>query len=512
MELALQVVGLKMTGKIEDAKNVAMRIVGTSATDELQGDGDTRNMMQLALTSYRDIRPLLLTRVGDSEDFESVIVEFLSVLDVPVDQSNTTISSAISHTTSSGQTLLHLAAILGFSVLTQFLIKHEIDLDARDRNGYTALHFTTVSGSRDCARLLVQAGADLEIVNVLGKTAQEQAPAGFFEEVFGGSDYDEDSVDAEDDEESRWGDAEEEEEELVVPLRRSSRRATHRCDEASSTNISDQKHLESLPGAVPSYPKSDNKRMTPDAVDEKQTAWFVDMIQRTIAQLHAPQGIIPNMPQFPLPHLPEMPAVPWGALQQIPVAFPVFVPMPGWPSFLGEKRDGEQGVAPGQGGNLQSRVPTGSSAIRAAQEWRATCEKWMALAMATATMRQEDAPPPMYTPRASTDETRSKPARLEPEDEGESSSTTTARPRPPLERPVTRRFGYPPVPITDQDVKAYAYRPAKTLKRLQTKSESFCSLLLPGRAKSASVDDRMLVYFWIPILLRKSHFYKYNSR
>jgi uncharacterized protein len=28
MELALQVVGLKMTGKLEDAKSIAMRIVG----------------------------------------------------------------------------------------------------------------------------------------------------------------------------------------------------------------------------------------------------------------------------------------------------------------------------------------------------------------------------------------------------------------------------------------------------------------------------------------------------
>ncbi len=34
MELALQVVGLKMTGKIEDARNVAMRIVSTTGSDE----------------------------------------------------------------------------------------------------------------------------------------------------------------------------------------------------------------------------------------------------------------------------------------------------------------------------------------------------------------------------------------------------------------------------------------------------------------------------------------------
>ncbi len=36
MELALQVVGLKMTGKIEDAKDIAMRIVGSSSNETQQ--------------------------------------------------------------------------------------------------------------------------------------------------------------------------------------------------------------------------------------------------------------------------------------------------------------------------------------------------------------------------------------------------------------------------------------------------------------------------------------------
>lgn len=39
MELALQVVGMKMTGRIDDARNVARRIIGTG-TD---GGGDTRD-------------------------------------------------------------------------------------------------------------------------------------------------------------------------------------------------------------------------------------------------------------------------------------------------------------------------------------------------------------------------------------------------------------------------------------------------------------------------------------
>jgi uncharacterized protein len=468
MELALQVVGLKMTGKIEDAKNVAMRIVGTSGADESPEGGDTSNMMQLATTSYRDIRPLLLTRAGDREDFQSVIVDFLSVLDVDVDQSTTTISSAISHTTPSGQTLLHLAAMLGFAVLVQFLIQHNVDLDARDRNGYTALHFTVIGRSKACARLLVDAGADLEIVNALGKTPQEQAPFRFFEDIISdGSDGCYDSAGEEDDE-SRWGDGEEDEDE-VVPISRHSLSRTMR--RRSETPVFEEKH--SLDDARP-YPMDDKKH----TVDEKQNASFVDMIQRTLAQLYAPHGIIPNMPQLPLPHLPEMPAVPWGALPHIPVVFPVFVPMPGWPSLRGEKRDSGQDTA------SDKRAPAGSSAIRAAQEWRATCEKWMALAMATATMRQqEEVPPPMYTPRTiSGDARRTLSPQSEPEDDGESSSTT-ARPHSHPERPMARRFGYPSVPITDQDVNAYGYRPTKSqaqklLKKGEHSTFRFRPLLL----------------------------------
>ena len=477
MELALQVVGLKMTGKIEDAKNVAMRIVGNSGADEAPDGGDTSNMMQLASTPYRDIRPLLLTRAGDGEDFESVIVDFLSVLDVDLDQSTTPVSSAISHTTPSGQTLLHLAAMLGFAVLVRFLIKHDVDLDVRDRNGYTALHFAAIGRSKECARLLVEAGADLEIVNVLGKTPQEQAPFGFFEGAVGGRSDGEDSVGVEDeeDDESRWGDGEQDEDEVVTISRRPLSRTTRWHPE---TPVSEEKHSQD---DVRPYPMDDEKHASSDAVNDKQAASFVDMIQRTLAPLYAPQGIIPNIPQLPLPHLPGMPAVPWGALPHIPVVFPVFVPMPSWPSLRSEKRDIDQDTATDREGN---RANTGSSAIRAAQEWRATCEKWMALAMATATMRQqgqEEAPPPMYTPRTPSKDTPSKSSpQSEPDDEGESSSATT-RPHAHTERPTARRFGYASVPITDQDVNAYAYRPAKSQsQKLQKKGEPTIFVLSPS--------------------------------
>lgn len=478
MELALQVVGLKMTGKIEDAKNVAMRIVGNSGADESQSGGETSNMMQLASASYRDIRPMLLTRAGDGEDFESVIIDFLSVLDVDVGQTSTSMTAAISHTNSSGQTLLHLAASLKFTALTRFLVEHNVDLDVRDRNGYTALHFAALVNAKDCAKVLVEAGADVEIVNVLGKIPQEQASAGFFDGILADRGEASDDDGPEDDGESQWGDGEDEDEDTEVSssskreLDRSIRRASESAPGDDVTRQSDD---------VVKFPMDEKKLAL---VDEKQTATFADLIQRTLAQLYAPQGIIPNIAQFPL-HLPDIPTVPWGALQQIPVVFPIFVPTPAWPSFLAERRNSDESK---DNGLVDASAPNAASA---AQDWKATMEKWMAAAVATATMRQDDAPPPMYTPRSVVDGEDSQASatassipgvELLEEDQAESSSAVITRP----ERLTHKRPEYTPTQVTDQDVNAYGYRPNKNKQKLRRKG-----------------DDRMLICFWIPILLSK---------
>jgi uncharacterized protein len=153
MELALQVVGLKMTGKIEDAKNVAMRIIGNAGGDgsDSQG-GNNGSIMQLApLSTTRDLRPLLFARAGENDNFESLIVDFLGIINTPLgDSASNSISTldAIAHTSASGrQTLLHFASFLGFS---SFLVKHGADLDVRDRN---ALHFATISRSSSCTSI-----------------------------------------------------------------------------------------------------------------------------------------------------------------------------------------------------------------------------------------------------------------------------------------------------------------------------------------------------------------------
>jgi uncharacterized protein len=445
MELALQVVGLKMTGKIEDAKNVAMRIVGTQpeGNSSTMQSTDASGAMQLALSAnsaptYQDHRP------------ETMVLNSLKVLDTRLDGAEgRTIPTmkTISLQTSTGQTMLHLATFLGFTKLMTFLIDHGIDVDMRDKNGYTALHFAAMHNSHESAAILLEAGADVEIVNVLGKTAAEIASAGFLDRAWSTVQSDHDTEQASDGE-SNWGDAEGDEE-VVAPrlirrrgtrLRRSSQLSLH---EPSTTDSPATPEV-APPKAAESQKKSKADKVKLD--DEKQAASFADVIQRTLAQL-TPQGaqaMIPNMAQFPnLPHFSGMPTVPWTALPQIPMVFPVVLPPTAWPSFFTDKRQ----QAPEQSGEEDKTAvhdATPSVIPSTAQEWRAMWEKWLtqALAATTAMRQNEEAPPPVYTPRST-------PA---------VESTTTRRPGYSVEEPVpdeqeVDEFAYRPPPVHEQKAK-----------------------------------------------------------
>ena len=502
MELALQVVGLKMTGKIEDAKNVAMRIVNGSDGSEAHNGGNS-SMMQLASSSTRDLRPLLFIRAGESDDFENLIVDFLAVVDVPLDQhpsNSLPTAEAFSHPTSSGQTLLHLAAFLGFSSLLTFLVKHGVDLDSRDKSGYTALHFAALSNSKECARDLLEAGADREIVNALGKTPAEMTTdlADVFNAVI-----EVDSDAGSEDEEAQWGDAEEDD----VPVRplsskRTSRRILRHGNTSENGSLSITRSVD-ISRAVTPPPALENNQKIDSNTEAKQAASFIEMIQRTLAQLPAPQGIIPNMSQLPLPQLPNlpgigMPAVPWGALPQIPLVFPVFVPMmPGWPSF----RSGDpQAEDVNRTAGEDAATGMGAGAMRTAQEWRATWEKWVALAVATTAGQQlpEDIPPPVYTPK----DTETAESSTAVSDEGLGGAVEGDRPvevgRPSLASDI-RPIGYNMGHVNIQDINAFGYQPSpKQTEKLRGKRECFSLMYLHHR--QVYIDDKMLLIFWLPIL------------
>ncbi|KAI9247643.1 hypothetical protein BY458DRAFT_560347 [Sporodiniella umbellata] len=138
MELALQVVGLKMTGKVEDAREIAMRIV--------QG-GDT---------SQSTPQP---------QNLEQHITQVLKVMTTFRD----VCSADVSITSTQGHTMLHYAAMLGWNRLSRMLLDLGCEINTIDNNGLTALHYAVWHSHSETVRLLLEFSADVEVLNCWNK-------------------------------------------------------------------------------------------------------------------------------------------------------------------------------------------------------------------------------------------------------------------------------------------------------------------------------------------------------
>ena len=97
---------------------------------------------------------------GSAAVLEQCVIGALKQLaDREPSQDPSTIGTPRLPTSDAGRSLLHLAASLGFDNLIRELIKRGTDLDKRDANGYTALHYSILYGHNLCTQVLVQAGA-----------------------------------------------------------------------------------------------------------------------------------------------------------------------------------------------------------------------------------------------------------------------------------------------------------------------------------------------------------------
>jgi hypothetical protein len=382
----------------------------------------------------------------------------------------------------SGQTLLHLAVFLGFSSLTSFLINHGADLDARDRNGFTPLHFAALAQAQTCSSILLEAGADIEVVNAYGKTPKEMASPGFFDNHPSGNGDSDCDCECSADEDAELGDAEEEDDlQLRQIINRRILRRSSRLNVSHSVKGTSRRSADVSRAATPPPPPvvEDKPKDDSDAIDAKRAASFMEkMIQRTLAQIPVTQGIIPQLPLPHLPNLPDLPAVPWGALPQIPMVFPVFVPMPNWPYFRGNEHAPGAGAPDdriqGEGDDANRNMR--ALAVRAAQ---ATWEKWIALAVATTARQQtEDLPPPVYTPRAADDEAAHMSAESQrvPEAHEYMASTSSGRPHLAEIRPL----GYDnSTSVPNQIVNSFGHQPtAQQTQRLEKKREFFHPLYI----------------------------------
>ncbi|KAL3233926.1 Protein MGA2 [Nakaseomyces bracarensis] len=154
IELALQIVGLKMNGRLEDARNIAKRIVGN--------DGSSPGMGRSNDSSPNNYNGNVSNDSLDSQIRYSDEVLILKV----IKGLNTT--SNLSMCDTLGRNLLHLASLKGYFKLVSALIKKGTRLDDRDTFDFTPLHFACVSGDYRIIKLLIECGASTNIMSKNG--------------------------------------------------------------------------------------------------------------------------------------------------------------------------------------------------------------------------------------------------------------------------------------------------------------------------------------------------------
>lgn len=160
IELALQIVGLKMNGKLEDAKNIAKRIVGsdgsangsnngTGASSPVNSPGFKEEDKEWYDNAHRAVEKLSRSDLSTEE----ILINFLALVDLPncpIIIPNWQLSNG------QGQSLLHLATLKNYSQLIKFLITHGCKIDIKDNQGLTPLFFASMGGYRDLIKIFLE--------------------------------------------------------------------------------------------------------------------------------------------------------------------------------------------------------------------------------------------------------------------------------------------------------------------------------------------------------------------
>ncbi|RLV91485.1 Protein MGA2 [Spathaspora sp. JA1] len=165
IELALQIVGLKMNGKLEDAKNIAKRIVGTDSTSSSNAMNTPTNssnqQQQLAndawfSSAHKSLEQLTKSGLSTQE----ILISLLSLVDLPncpIVIPNWQLSNK------QGQSLLHLATLKNYSKLIRFLMNHGCKIDLQDNQGITPLFLAGMCGHRDLIQAFIECKSNLNL-------------------------------------------------------------------------------------------------------------------------------------------------------------------------------------------------------------------------------------------------------------------------------------------------------------------------------------------------------------
>jgi hypothetical protein len=574
LELALQVVGLKMTGRLEDATAVAMRIVGNStatspansasrhasptdtaglasrmsAASALVYDAATpppslsRNASFVDLTHFTS-SPLSTSvalpaapLAGGARNFEGIVVKFLSLLDLdPSDIPGSAPSlplaqSPISHVNAQSHSLLHLATLLGFHRLVQFLLVRGIAVDRADRNGYTALHFAALYGRVAITRLLIEAGANHLVKNLAGQTPLDVALDRDdidVQEVFHRhrpivrsisrpqftsmpgtpisdyarseiSDYSSSAGDSSDDESFHTSDEDTDEEDVERGLSRSASMSSLRSLVTADYDVVAPAKADLVVGGGDRKDPIEVVDLAKAEKDAISAAWLAETLESvvppsTTSDKPPSSGVWDKMPGLPYANgawdkirLPTSFNIPL----QMPVAvFPSMASMPAFSkNWIGGKSETEEDTSSSDEASGARRVGMSADGRLV---WKNLYGPWWGIA------KSSSPPPPMYS---ATDTLQGPlPAlALPPPSPIASTSHLTLTPLPSTSRlpPVSvpapppssmhmqaklqRRAGYAPTEVTETVVKSY---------------------LRHEKVREGLKQDKMLFFFWLPILL-----------
>lgn len=164
IELALQIVGLKMNGKLEDAKNIAKRIVGSDTSTGGNSNGTAPTSMTTSPTNlsqsqddvhdwFNSAHASLKKLTSSGLSTQVVLVRLLSLVDLPncpIIIPNWQLANA------QGQTLLHLATMKNYHKLIKFLVTHGCKIDVKDNQGLTPLFLASMCGHRKLIQLFIE--------------------------------------------------------------------------------------------------------------------------------------------------------------------------------------------------------------------------------------------------------------------------------------------------------------------------------------------------------------------
>ncbi|KAH8674749.1 hypothetical protein BGZ60DRAFT_278011 [Tricladium varicosporioides] len=162
---ALSVLGHKMTGKMEDVRDLARRIVGDgpsswggSASQSPPGGGGNQQVSGFNAATF-------------GVDTEATLLRCLDLIDLD-DSPN---MPRLNLRRASGQTMLHLACSLGLNRFVAALLARGANPEPRDKGGFTPMHFAALHNYPQIVRRLMLSGADPNVRSLQGYTPSDMA-------------------------------------------------------------------------------------------------------------------------------------------------------------------------------------------------------------------------------------------------------------------------------------------------------------------------------------------------